>query len=147
VSAVKVVIDTNVFLAARDASEPGHSAARRLLDAVDGDRIRGLVSVISLAEIRAGFTVAQVPALWTPFLSHLRASPAYSIEPVDEGIALVAGEIRSASGLTLPDAMILGTAVRREADCVATDDRELLRAKTGVVTKRPSDIPFGPEPA
>ncbi|MCI4346493.1 MAG: PIN domain-containing protein [Thermoplasmata archaeon] len=145
-SGAKVVIDTNVFLAARHAGEPGHSSSRRLLDAVDGQRIRGLVSVVTLAELRAGFTVAQVPALWTPFLSHLRASPSYSIEPVDEAIAVVAGEFRSAHRFTLPDALILATALRRKADWVATEDRVLLLAKTPVVTKRPSDIPLGPEP-
>jgi predicted nucleic acid-binding protein len=143
VSAGKVVIDTNVFLAARDSGELGHSASRRLLDAVDGDRIHGLVSVVTLAELRAGFTLAQVPALWTPFLSHLRATPAYTIAPVDEAIALLAGEFRNAHRITLPDALILATAVRREADWVATEDRELLRTKTVVVTKRPSDIPLG----
>jgi predicted nucleic acid-binding protein len=146
VSAAKVVIDTNVFLAARDAGEPGHSASRRLLDAVDGGRIQGIVSVVTLAELRAGFTLAQIPALWTPFLSHLRASPAYNIAPVDEAIAVLAGELRNAHGVTLPDALILATAVRREADWLATEDRELLRAKTAVVAKRPADIPLGPAP-
>ncbi|MCI4367942.1 MAG: PIN domain-containing protein [Thermoplasmata archaeon] len=139
----KLVIDTNVFVAARDPGEAGHSPCRRLLNAVDEDRIQGLVSVITLAELRCGFTVAQVPALWTPFLSHVRASQAYSIEPVDEAIALTAGEIRSAHGLTLPDALILATATCRGADCVVTEDRELLRARSGTATKRPSDIQFG----
>jgi predicted nucleic acid-binding protein len=142
VRVVKVVIDTNVFLAARDPSEAGHAASRRFLDAVDRDRFRGLVSVITLSELRAGFTSAQVPALWTPFLSHIRASDAYSIEGVDESIAIAAGELRSDHRLTLPDALILATARCREASYVATDDRELLRLKTPVGTKRPSDIPL-----
>jgi len=140
VSVARVVIDTNVFLSARDPGEPGHAASRALLEVVDDGRFHALVSVITLAEIRAGFTVAQLPALWTPFLSHLRASRSFSIEPVDEGIALAAGELRSGAGLSLPDALILATGRERSADCVATDDRELLRVKSSVATRRPADI-------
>ncbi|MCI4367020.1 MAG: PIN domain-containing protein [Thermoplasmata archaeon] len=143
----KIVIDTNVFLAARAPNEPGHAASRRLLDAVDGERILGLVSVITLSELRAGFSDAQVPALWTPFLSHLRASHAYSIEAVDEAIAVVAGELRSEYRLTLPDALVLATADRRDAGCVATEDREMLRVRSPVITKRPSEIPLGSDVA
>jgi predicted nucleic acid-binding protein len=140
VSIARVVLDTNVFLAARTPDEPGHAAALRLLDAVDRGGVRALVSVISLAELRAGFTAAQVPALWTPFLSHLRASPSYSVEPVDEAIAVTAGELRSSLGLTLPDALILSTAKTRMVDCLVTEDRELLRSKSGIATKRASEV-------
>lgn len=136
----RVVIDTNVFLSARDASEPGHAAARKLLETVDDGKVRAIVSVVTIAELRAGFEAAQVPALWTPFLSHLRASPSCTIEPADEAIALTAGELRSDTGLRLPDALILATALRRGADCVATEDQPLLRARVPVVVKRPGEI-------
>lgn len=135
-----MLVDTNVFLAARAAGEPGHGASRRLLDAVDDGRFEALVSVITLSELRARFTVAQLPALWTPFLSHLRASQSYSIEPVDEEIALAAGELRESSHLALPDALIFATALLRGAKFVATLDLELLRAKASVESKRPDEI-------
>ena len=139
-SGPRVLVDTNVFLAARAAREPGHVASRRLLDAVDDGRLEALVSVITLAELRAGFTPAQVPALWTPFLSHLRASRSYSIEPVDEAIGLAGGELRAETHLALPDAMILATAQLRGAQCVVTLDRELLGAKSSVASKRPEEL-------
>jgi predicted nucleic acid-binding protein len=140
VSGPRVLVDTNVFLAARASREPGHAASRRLLDAVDDGRLEALVSVITLAELRAGFTAAQIPAFWTPFLSHLRASHSYSIEPVDEAIALAGGELRESTHLALPDALILATAQLRNAKFVATQDLELLRAKSSVVSKRPEEI-------
>ncbi len=96
----------------------------------------------ALAELRAGFTPAQLPALWTPFLSHLRASPSYAIEPVDESIALAAGALRESTRLVLPDALILATAELRGADLVVTHDRELLRTKSAVAAKRPEDVPL-----
>ncbi|MCI4347245.1 MAG: PIN domain-containing protein [Thermoplasmata archaeon] len=136
----KVVVETNVFLAARDPGEPGHAAALALLGAADEGRILALVSVVTLAELRAGFTAAQLPALWTPFLSHLRASGNFSIEPVDEGIALTAGELRSSAGVSLPDALILATCRERGADCVATNDRQLLRAHSPVAARTPFEI-------
>ncbi|HEV2317806.1 MAG TPA: PIN domain-containing protein [Thermoplasmata archaeon] len=135
-----MLVDTNVFLAARTRQESGHAASRRFLDAVDDGRFEALVSVLTLAELRAGFTTAQIPALWTPFLSHLRASRSYSVEPVDESISLLGGELRGSTGLTLPDALILATAQLRGAELVATQDLELLRAKGPVVSKRPDDI-------
>jgi len=93
VSGPRVVIDTNVFLAARSPREAGHEASHRLLDAMDDGRLEAVASVVTLAELRAGFPVAHLPAFWTPFLSHLRASPSYSIQPVDEAIAIAAGEV------------------------------------------------------
>jgi predicted nucleic acid-binding protein len=138
-----VLIDTNVFLAARAPREPGHRASLRLLDAVDDGRLEALVSVVTLAELRAGFSDAQLPALWTPFLSHLRASRSYSIEPVDEAIALAAGQLRESTRLALPDALVLATAKLRRAEVVATQDLELLRATSVVSTKRPEDIELG----
>ncbi|MCI4329149.1 MAG: PIN domain-containing protein [Thermoplasmata archaeon] len=141
-SGARVLVDTNVFLAARAAREPGHAASRRLLDAVDDGRLEALVSVITLAELRAGFTVAKLPALWTPFLSHLRASHSYSVEPVEEEIALAAGELRESTHLGLPDALILATARLRGAKFVATLDLELLRTKWSVAAKRPNEIPL-----
>jgi predicted nucleic acid-binding protein len=142
VGGTRVLVDTNVFLAARAPREPGHASSRRLLDAVDDGGLEALVSVITLAELRAGFTVAQLPALWTPFLSHLRASRSYSIEPVDEAIALAAGELRESTHLTIPDALILATAMLRGADFLATHDLVLLRTKSNVPSKRPDDIPL-----
>jgi predicted nucleic acid-binding protein len=65
-----------------------------------------------------------------------------SIEPVDEAIALAAGEFRQSAHLTLPDALILATATLRSANFVATQDSELLRAKSAVPSKRPVDIPI-----
>lgn len=139
-TAARLLIDTSVFLAARAPAEPGHAASRRLLDAVDDGRFEALVSVVTLAELRAGFPAAQLPAPWTPFLSHRRASPSYSIEPVVEAIAPAAGELREATHLALPDALILATAQLRGAECVVTQDRELLGTKSAVASKRPGEL-------
>jgi predicted nucleic acid-binding protein len=140
VNVAKLVVDTNVFLAARDPSESGHDASKELLERIDDGKFGAIVSVITLAELRSGFLPAQIPALWTPFVSHIRASRSFIIEPVDETLALLAGELRSAAKLRLPDALILATAIHREADCVVTDDRELLRTKTSMAIRRPSDL-------
>jgi predicted nucleic acid-binding protein len=141
VSVARVLVDTNVFLSARSPREPGHASSRRLLDVIDDGGIAALVSVITLAdELRAGFPSAQLPALWTPFMSHLRASPGYVIAPVDEPIALAAGELREPTRLSLPDALLLATAGLRGAACVATWDQDLLRARTTVPSRRPDDI-------
>jgi predicted nucleic acid-binding protein len=140
VSGPRVVVDTNVFLAAREPRESGFAAARAFLGAVDEGRFVALVSVITLAELRAGFSSAQMPAMWTPFLSHLLASESIEVEPVDEAIAIAAGALRNERGLSLPDSLICATASERSAICIATNDHELLAAKPPVVARRPAEL-------
>jgi predicted nucleic acid-binding protein len=140
VSSVSIVVDTNVFVAARNRAEANFEACRRLLAAIDEGKFRALISVVSLAELRAGFSIDEIPALWTPFLSHLTASPNSSVEPVDREIALTAGAIRHEVGLTLPDALILATAHHRNAKGVATDDREMSRGKAYAEALSPRDL-------
>jgi predicted nucleic acid-binding protein len=140
VSGPRVVVDTNFFLAARDPRPSGFAAPRDFLDAVDEGRFLALVSVITLAELRAGFSSAQLPAMWTPFLSHLLASESIEVEPVDDAIAIAAGALRNERGLSLPDALICATASERSATCIATNDHELLSAKPPIVARRPADL-------
>ncbi|MFZ3355655.1 MAG: PIN domain-containing protein [Thermoplasmata archaeon] len=139
-SSVNIVVDTNVFVAARNPAEAIFSDCRKLLAAVDEGRFRALISVVTLAELRAGFSTAELPALWTPFLSHLTASPNIAVELVDREIALTAGEIRREAGLRLPDALILATAHHRSAKCVATADREMLRGRAYAAAMSPSEL-------
>ncbi len=135
-----IVVDTNVFVAARNPAEEIFSDCRRLIAAIDEGKFRALISVVTLAELRAGFSNSELPALWTPFLSHLTASTNFSIEPVDREIALTAGEIRREVGLTIPDALILATAYHRGAKGVATADRELSRGKAYATALSPSEL-------
>lgn len=139
-SGPSVIVDTNIFVSARNPNEPGYDACRRLLDRIDAERVRALVSTVTVAEIRAGLDPAEARAVWQAFLSHLLTSPNYSVEAVDVEIAEAAGELRQQTKLTLPDALIVATAKVRKAIAVVTQDRQLGRSQSVVRTRDPSEV-------
>ena len=135
-----VLIDTNVFVSARNRSESGRAACARLLDLVDEGKVHAVVSTISLAELRAGMSPAEAKNVWQAFVSHLLASPNYEVAPVDLAVAEAAGEIRQRSRLTLPDALILATGQLRAVECVVTQDRQFGRAQTDLEVRSPDKV-------
>jgi predicted nucleic acid-binding protein len=138
VSGPSAVIGTNVVVAARNPRESGFDACRDLLERIDEGALRAIVSTLTIAELRAGFTDAVVPVAWRPMLTHLLTSPNYRVEPVDVDIADDAGRIRSASRLTLPDAILVATGRARGASFLVTQDRRLLRARVGLEMRTPT---------
>ena len=135
-----VIIDTNIFVTARNPSELGYDACRRLLDRVDSEAVRAMVSTVTVAEVRAGLEPVEARAVWQALLSHLLTSPNYSVEAVDVEIAEAAGELRQRTKLTLPDALIVATGKVREAAAVVTQDRQLGRLQSVVRTCGPSEV-------
>ena len=135
-----VVVDTNVFVSARNRREAAWHACRAFLDGVDRGAYRGIVSTISLAELRVGFRDAEVPSVWRPMLSHLLTSPHYAVAAVSPSIAEQAGSIRARHRITLPDAIIVATAVEYRAKFIVSEDRELGRRQPEVPVRRASDV-------
>ena len=103
------LVDTNVFVSARNASEAEHSRSRKALDLIDAGHLTGVVSTISIAEVRAGLAPGEARAFWQAFTSHLVSSKNYELAPVDLSVAELAGELRVGSKLNLPDALIVAT--------------------------------------
>ena len=139
-SGPSVVVDTNIFVSARNPGEAGHGDCRRLLDRIDAGKLRALVSTVTIAEIRAGLELAEVQAVWQALVSHFLTSPNYSVEPVDVTIAERAGELRQRTKLTLPDAIIVATGQLRGATSVVTQDRELGHRQSVVRTCGPAEV-------
>jgi len=140
VSGPSALIDTNIFVSARNRNEAGHAVCSRLLDLIDDGRIQAMVSTISIAEIRSGMSVAEARNVWQAFVSHLLTSPHYEVEPVDVEIAQAAGELRERTKLTLPDALIIATGQLRGAAYVVTQDRQLGRLQTALGTRAPEQL-------
>jgi predicted nucleic acid-binding protein len=137
VSGPDAILDTNVFVSARNPQEEGYAQCRAILDAIDNARIRAIVSTITLAELRAGYSPEEVPTVWRPLSAHLLSSPNYHVHPVDADIAEAAGRLRQASRLALPDAIVVATGMVRGADCLVTQDQVLLKASINFPIKSP----------
>lgn len=132
-----VVIDTNVFVTARNPRERGYADCRAFLDRVDGGDLTAVVSAITLAELRAGFDPAETIIAWRSMLAHFRSSKNYRIVPVDSDIAETAGMLRASQRLSLPDAIIAATGIRVGAGAVITRDKELLSSRLPILVRPP----------
>jgi predicted nucleic acid-binding protein len=140
VSGRDVLVDTNVFVSARNRRERGFASCRKLLDAIDGGEFRAIVSTVTIAELRAGLLPEETPAVWRAMVTHFLTSANYRVEPVDVDIAEAAGELRASSHLTLPDALIAATGHLRGASILVTQDREMARAQAWMAVKTPDQI-------
>ena len=134
-----MVVDTDIFVSARNRHEAGDEACRRLLDRIDEGALRALVSTITIAEVRAGLKPAESRNVGQAFVSHLLTSPNHRVEPVDVAIAEWAGDILESSRIALPDALIVATGRRRDAECVISQDERLARSRTMVRIRSPEE--------
>ncbi len=125
-----VVIDSSVFVGAKNSDEREHADCVRILELAHRRRIQGLVSTISVAEVCAGYYVEGDSDGREGFLDYLRGSNRLSVVPVDLAIADVAASLRARTSLRLPDALIVASALVRRAECVVTHDREFAKART-----------------
>jgi predicted nucleic acid-binding protein len=141
VSGVSVVVDTNVFVSARNRHERGSPVCRRLLDRIDQGEFQAIVSTVTIAEIRAGISPQEVNTAWKAMLSHFLTSTNYKVEPVATDIAEVAGELRSTSNLTLPDALVVVTGLLRGAAFLVTQDKDMARTQSVLPVKTPGGLP------
>jgi predicted nucleic acid-binding protein len=141
VSGLSAVVDTNIFISARNPAEAGYKACRALLDRIDTAGLRAILSAITIAELRAGVPAHQVASSWRPMLTHFLTSPNYQVEPVDSEIADTAGELRATAGLTVPDAIVIATAQLRGAAYVISQDVKLRRQHLPLRVFAPNALP------
>jgi predicted nucleic acid-binding protein len=140
VSGLDAIVDTNVFITARNPHEVGYAACRKVLDLIDRGDLTAIVSTVTIAEIRAGLTPDEIPTFWKAMLTHLLTSPNYRVEPVDADIADAAGDLRASKRLTLPDALIVATGRLRHASFLVTQDRALGQRQETLKIMPPKDV-------
>lgn len=126
---ITVVLDTNVFLNVKNKEEPYCEPSRQVLDAIDDGKIQGIISVISIAELCAGYYAAGDEMGGQELLLHLLASKGFCIVELDLKLADAAGRIRVETGLRLPDAIIVASGLARGARYIVTHDEEFGKAK------------------
>jgi predicted nucleic acid-binding protein len=111
------LLDTSVVIGALNRDDPLHAAASRAVR-VERDRHALAISALTYAEIlvgplRAGGHAVEVVER---FAAQVR------IVELSREIARLAAELRVARGLKLPDAVIVATGMRLEADVIVTAD-------------------------
>ena len=134
------LVETNIFVSARNPAEAEHSSSRRALDLIDAGDLTGVVSMISIAEIRAGLSPTEARAIWQAFTSHLVSSKNYELAPVDLSVAELAGELREGTKLSLPDALVVATGKLRAVDFILSWDRDLAKRQAVVPVRSPKEL-------
>ena len=124
-----VVLDTNIFINVKNREKPYYEHSRRILEAIDEGKVRALVSTIVIAEMCTGYYMFGDIEGKEKFLSHILASPNYEVVNVDTKIADLAGKIRIETDVKLPDAILVATALLKEAYAIVTHDKELKKAE------------------
>jgi len=125
---ITAVLDTNIFLNVKNREEPYYEASKQVLDAVDNGKIHAIVSIISIAELCAGYYSVGDERGKQELLMHLMSSKGYSIMELNLKLAAAAGRIRAETGLRLPDAIIVASGLEKGATCIVTHDEEFRRA-------------------
>ena len=128
----RILLDTSVLVAHLGGAEPVASAASGLIEeCLRSRRNDGVISTITVAELltRPFRTSQQAADMVVAFLWSL---PDLLIRSVDFLVAAEAARIRAATGLDMPDASILATAVLTTSRMLATNDRDLADATRSV---------------
>jgi len=121
-----VAIDTAIFIAAADVNDEWHPHATWLLRAVEEGRFRGTISVINAAEVLVG-AFARGSENGIARRVRLENYPNLAIVPLSLDLATGAAQIRAATKLPLPDAVVLATAIQARCQAIVHADREWVR--------------------
>jgi predicted nucleic acid-binding protein len=126
---ITVVLDTNILLNVKNREEPYYEPSKQVLDAADEGRIHAAISVVSIAELCAGYYSAGDERGKQELIMHLLSSKGFSIVELDVKLADVAGKIRAETGLRLPDAIIVASGLERRAAYIVTHDEEFRKGR------------------
>jgi len=130
----RVALDTNVIIYALEDVEPYSELARHVLQLIERGSITGTAS-----------TVVEAEALVKPLRNQdwlavekidlfFRSSPNLVLRGVDRTIARRAALVRANSRMSLPDAIIVATALEERCDAIVGND--------AAIASQTLDIPY-----
>ena len=126
--AVAVLLDTNIFISEKNREEPYYPHSKVLLEHIDDGLLIGLISTVTVAEMCVGYYLFGDVREKNRFITHIRSSDNYKVIDVDLNIAEKAGRIKTEVGIRLPDAILVASAIEKDAYAIVTHDIELRKA-------------------
>ncbi len=133
---MEFAIDTNVFLNVKNREAPYYSYSKSVLDSVDEGRNSALLSTVVISEICCGYYLTRELPEKDEFLLYVRSARNHRIVDVDISLADKAAQIKSETGLKLPDAIIVATGVVEKAKYVVTNDVDSFKKASKFITVR-----------
>lgn len=116
-----ISLDTAVFLARADPTDRRQRCARWLLDAVEAGRFDCVISALSAAEMLVRPSVVG-PARLAATEAALREFPHLTVLPFSFENSGFTAQVRAATRLRLPDAVVLSTALSAAVDALVHCD-------------------------
>jgi predicted nucleic acid-binding protein len=118
----RLVIDTSAAIAYLHGGEGASPAASWVFDGcLATGRNPGVMSAISAAELLVGPSKAGAAALAT-MEGFFRFFAEMRVAPFDAATARSAAHVRARTGLALPDAAVVATAIEHDAAIIVTND-------------------------
>jgi predicted nucleic acid-binding protein len=124
-----IALDTSVFIYHFEDHPEYRDITALVLDAVSRGECRAIVSELSLMELIVRplrMEMQDVADEYEALISHF---PHLTLEPMTRAVVLKAAAVRAEYGLRTPDAMIIATAMVRNATLVITNDAQWKRVR------------------
>ena len=126
--AQRTLVDSSALIAFHSTAEPTHFLAKHLLSRIESaaDPLRGYFSVVSASEllvrpIRAGATSL------TFMHTFLTTFPNLTALPIDLQVAAHAATLRAATGIRLPDALVVASGMLAGCEAIVSNDEQWKR--------------------
>jgi predicted nucleic acid-binding protein len=130
---MEIVIDANVFLNVKNKEEPFYPYSEQVLNSVDEGRNKAFLSTVVVAEICCGYYLTGETKDKEDFILHVSSSQNFSIVDLNTLIADQAAYVRSETGMKLPDAIIVATAMIQKANRIITNDKDSFKKAAKLV--------------
>ena len=130
----RVCIDTNVFLNVLNKEKAYLSYSREVLLAISRGDLEAIIPTLVISEVLTGFYIEKRKTDAEEFLAAIVTHEHMKVIPLSMDIAVSSAIVRAKTGLKLPDAMILATAIENRTNYIVSNDENLPRSYKGVKT-------------
>lgn len=130
----RVCIDTNVFLNVLNKEKAYLSYSREVLLAISRGDLEAIIPTLVISEVLTGFYIEKRKADAEEFLAAIVTHEHMKVIPLSMDIAVSSAKVGAKTGLKLPDAMILATAIENRTNYIVSNDGNFPRSYEGVKT-------------
>jgi len=126
---MKVTIDTNIIINVKEEEEPFFEYSSKILDTIEDGQLKGVISIITIAELCVGYYNINKPKEKDEYISNLYSQDNYTIVNLDRVLADQSAKIRSETNLRLPDSIIVATSLKEKVSFLISNDEKFNRAE------------------